>query len=112
MPKRSGPLLRLDLIPLGIEFIETALTHRLALCSNAPLHGAEASLELEIGGAQRMLRIDAAVTREIDDREQQIPDLTLQCLAVATPQFILHFTQLFLHLGQHTLYFTPVETTP
>ena len=72
---------------------------------------AEAPPHLLIGAAQRGVRIDIEMAREIDDDEEQVANLVAQTLrrTIRSREFLLDLADLLAHLGENGMRVVPVE---
>ena len=71
--QRVSRLSNLHPLPHRFHLLETRVVHRASRRLEAPLELLEAYTELLVGRAQRRLRLDAELPRQVGDREQQIP---------------------------------------
>src|SRR5437660_983716 len=91
----------LSFVPISIHLGERRLWPRFALFIEARFNMAEATAEFAIGGLERYLRLDAELTSEVSDDEEQIAHLLGQRLLIARLARHLgaQLLQLFFELG-------------
>ena len=97
------------LIPNLIQLSQIGIPKPLALGVQLVLEPIESHDKLVGSGLQRAFGIEFAFAREIDDREQQIADLVLNCLLILRSDCVLHFIKFFSNLRDHVTHISPIE---
>ncbi len=81
----------------------------LAALGERALDGGKATFKFHIGPAQGHLRIDLEMTREIDDRKQQVADLGTGARCIACRDLLCDFIGLFPYLREYRERIVPIE---
>src|SRR6185312_14560653 len=108
-PSTCGALLSLRLDPQPLHVLEARAFRGLAALGEAALDMGEAAFELQVGRAQRSLRIDPEMAGEVRDREQEVAHLALERLGRAPGDLGLDLGGLLADFRENRPRVVPVE---